>query len=331
MLTVFSLSLFMFLSFNMQIMVYGQVTETPIVKTPVELVAEPLSYKEAIYLDEEFTVTINVSNIGNQTALGIRVELRIYRGLIPIYSQAKYIDVPPSTTQKITFGPWKPQSPGIYRFEVIVDSLNKYKEHWEWNNKVSGEFNVKLRPTPTPSLAGPPKLSLFDVDKIKMFSVAYGVKGHINDEKSINIIKENFQIYSLRQDTYITYGPGDNLLIIGGPIVNSLAKKYNALIGLNFEKGDRGIELKINQQGFLFNWEMFSREDYAVLAVLKHGGVNIWLAEGCTRHGTLAAIWLLINGREYLFQKSLVVIHWIDLDNSRSPSPPDEYKIVYSS
>ena len=54
------------------------------------------------------------------------------------------------------------------------------------------------------------------------------------------------------------------------------------------------------------------------------------LAEGCTRYGTEAAAYYLTHKLEELTGKSLVIIHWMDLDGSRSVTEGDLIEIVYS-
>ncbi len=324
---VFVFGLLVILAFNPEL----NFSNGQVIKRPVELETQLISYTETLFLGDEFSVTVKVLNKGNETAEGIRVEFRVYRNFQPITSPvSKYVDVPTGASLKLTFR-WKPLDEGIYSFRVRADSLDKYQEQWEWDNEVSGEFTVASKPISTPTPVPQPKLHLFDIDKVGTFIVAYGVKGHINDREAINTIKENFPIYSIRQDIYVTCGPGSNLAVIGGPIVNALARKYNALLKVSFEKRKDGVKLVVNQSIYKYKWDMFGVEDYAVLAVFKCGGVNVWLFEGCTRYGTQAATWYLINKPGELVNIETAVIHWVDLDSSGNVTSNDLFEILYKS
>lgn len=129
------------------------------------------------------------------------------------------------------------------------------------------------------------------------------------------------------------YMPGEDIIdryvVAGGPFSNNLSRELNTRLGIEFGKVRGGIRLSFMENTLTFKDSMWGREDYAVAAVVRDGENRAYyLAEGCTRFGTRAAVNFLLESK-IPSERSLALLHWKD-GNLNGKIEHKEIEILYA-
>jgi len=123
---------------------------------------------------------------------------------------------------------------------------------------------------------------------------------------------------------------GKNLIVVGGPIANSVSAQVNSLAGVSFIVATDSITIKVEGKEYTWYRSDWKKNDYAVAFLVQSEGRYILAIEGCTRYGTYAvALYLKAHFNE-LAGKKVIVIRWVDTDGNGDVNAADTIELVAS-
>lgn len=123
--------------------------------------------------------------------------------------------------------------------------------------------------------------------------------------------------------------PDRHWFIMGGPIAVPEAAEVNGLLGIEFVKEADGIKLVYAGREYKMTYDMFGKEDWAVIGGYEQDGRLIYFIQGISRFGTAAgALW--VSSCKYREKPAGVyIIHWVDRNRNGKADPADIIELVY--
>ncbi|RLG52185.1 MAG: hypothetical protein DRN96_03400 [Thermoproteota archaeon] len=124
--------------------------------------------------------------------------------------------------------------------------------------------------------------------------------------------------------------PDKHWFIVGGPIAVPEAAEVNSLVGIEFVKEADGIKLVYGGQEYKMTFDMFGKEDWAIIGAYEQDGRIIYFIQGISRFGTAAGV-LWVSKCEYRKKPAAppYIIHWVDRNGNGRADPADIIELVY--
>ncbi len=297
----------------------------------------PIKHPEEIVLGEEAEIEFTIGNRGDERAIAFVLALHIHLSNKLIETLTKPLSIGSHQVVRVKMQ-WKPSGKGYYTLTAVLDFYQKYLETNENNNLADFHINVSepveeeieaVPSEPVEEETTPEINFIADISTVKNLVLTHGTINENHDEEAIELLNRNFNLIH-RRDIDTELRENLNIIVLGGPLVNLLAWKYNWVIDAYFHIDEKRFTLKLNKQLFKLDRRLFSRMDYALIAYKEYKGANIWFIEGFTRHGTLAATLYLTYYPNKLKNKKVIVLQWIDVDGDKTVSAKDWIAEVYS-
>jgi hypothetical protein len=143
----------------------------------------------------------------------------------------------------------------------------------------------------------------------QFFSGAHIVTGsNASDSLAASLLKTSFR----EMDIEVKEGTGEkgNLILVGGPLANTLTEKYSSIFGIAFTEEGSSVTISVEGKGITHNKSNIY-EDIAIAYLGEHEGREILLLWGYGRKGTYASC-LYLSKRENWSSEHLLFMVWND-------------------
>jgi hypothetical protein len=105
-------------------------------------------------------------------------------------------------------------------------------------------------------------------------------------------------------------GKEGNLILVGGPLANTLTEKYSSIFGIIFSEEGNSVTINVEGKSITHN-KSNGYEDIAIAYLGEYGGKEILLLWGYGRKGTYASCLYLSKGENWSTEHLLLIV-WND-------------------